>query len=1562
MPNSNDDVSSSESESGKGTSRSCDSDVWRKKHRGERQTLVPSSKKGDEGQCVRHKQLSNAESNESQRLTSSSRKRKSNDRIENDKSSSSVHDGQRTSLPVVKSQEALTLDIAMKKITNLENLLLKYAEKQETQSSLASTSMSTMKADCIPLFDPGDDKTNTTRWLHKIDQLAEMDNWSERKTIHYMQTRLAGIARIWYDSLTTYEYSWNEWKSLILRTFPDVKDFATLLRTMLNRKKRREENWHSYYFDKIGLIKACGINDRNAVSCIIDGINDISVQTGAKAGRYDTPEELYSNYFTALSSMDNNQYYDEASFNKPVTERLGRRDELMRRQSVQRHHPYPKESPRKFNKLRCFNCNELGHLADKCSKPRKSCTICKRLGHVSTECRRKNSASVLLAKSLQASCSRYKITCKVNGQEVPECLVDTGCSGVLIQRGIAQKLGLTWTPCDVTIRGYNNSYTKTIGKVKVTLQVDEAQNEVDALVVEDCVQNFSMLIGESFLKQNLLISYKDDVCVIEDSDLARTMMDIISSRKVNLRTSHETVIPPGEMKLIDVTSSEADGDVFVEFQVRPKPNNTHFLVQCVTAAPSGIISILNTSPNPVKYEKNQVIARGMTCYTDCGQSDLTAFSAFEVELTKFTRDDIARQISDSLNEVEVERLLNLINEYRECFATTTAELGKYEGTEMNIQLTDERPITYRPYRLSYDERMKVRSIVENLESNGIIRESQSPYASPILLVKKKTNDWRMCVDYRALNAKTVKDRYPLPRVDEHLDRLAGCKYFTSLDLAAGYHQIPMSKSSIEKTAFITPDGHYEYLRMPFGLVNAPAVFQRTINHVLGPLRFTQALAYMDDILLPSSDIETGFESLRNVLNVFRDARLTLNMTKCHFFQSKVDYLGHEISECGIRPGTRKVEAVEKFPTPLSVHNVRQFVGLCSYFRKYIKGFSFIARPLTLLTCKGEAFVWGTEQQRAFKELKEKLVSRPVLSLYRPGAPTELHTDASKWGIAGILMQQHKDGSLHPILYYSRQTSKEEQRYHSYELEAMAVVYSMKHFRPYLLGFKFKVVTDCNALRTTMTKRDLIPRIGRWWLAISEFDFEVEYRPGTKMGHADALSRNPVTETDDWSEVIDVNIVDITMDDWILTTQLVDKRCRYLTEVLQNTSKSNEEKQIHQEFKLIDNRIFKQTSSGIRWLVPKHARRQVVAYYHDDVGHFGLEKVLKAMEESFWFSGMRRYAKRYIQCCLRCLYNKNPTGKQPGLLQPIEKIALPMDTLHVDHLGPFVKSKRHNQYLIVAVDSFTKFIFLRAVKSTKVDPLTKFLDDVFGNFGVTRRLICDKGAAFTSKKFREYCAKYNIKLIHNATATPRANGQVERYNRTLLHAIASSTDDEERWDECLEQIRFGMNSTINAGTKKSPYEVLMGYKPKPKSSAYLLNEINTQVVQDNLTKIRKDVEATIVKDQERQKERYDRKRRPAPTYEVGQLVLIKRSIPSNDGKSRKLLQKNAGPYLITKLLPHDRYCIEDIPGSKRSKKPYKGIVAVDKIKLYSTNISDDDIESDEEGDVLSKGQSDSKIKL
>lgn len=879
---------------------------------------------------------------------------------------------------------------------------------------------------------------------------------------------------------------------------------------------------------------------------------------------------------------------------------------------------------------------------------------------------------------------------------------------------------------------------------------------------------------------------------------------------------------------------------------------------------------------------------------------------------------------------------DLLSEFSDRISKCMSELGKTDAAKMEIKMLTDEPVVYRPYRLPLAEKEILRGIIDELLCNNIIRESTSAYSSPVLLVKKKTGDVRMCVDYRRLNALIVKDQMAFPLIDEQLDLLGkdehGDKYefFTALDLASGFYQVPMDENSIDKTAFITPDSHYEFLRMPFGLCNAPSVFQRLMNNVLGSLKNKIAFPYMDDVIIPSTTVEEGLRRLRLVFEAFRKHNLTIKLSKCSFFHKQIDYLGREISADGIKPGKRKIEAILRMDEPKTVKQVRQFLGLSGYFRKFVKNYSGIVEPLTRLTRKDSKWCWQAEQQEAFKTVKAALVSRPVLAIFDHSLPTELHTDASSSAVAAILFQTH-DGVQRVVAYFSKKTTIDQRQYHSYELETMAVVYALHHFRVYLLGINFTVITDCSAIKTAFSKKDLLPRIGRWWLQVQEFTFDIKHRPGTRMPHVDALSRLPIVDG------IDINQVDITEGDWIKAAQMQDEQLSRIHKILKVAEKNSETKQYFREYELKDEKLYRKLQDGRKlWAVPKLARWQILKLCHDKAGHMGVENTLKRIQLNYWFPKMRRFVTKYINACLNCAYYKNTTIKNRGKLHPIEKQPIPFHTIHLDHVGPFETSKSGNKFLLVIVDGFTKFTIIEAVKSTKVKPVIRALQTAMCIFGVPARIISDRGTAFTSKTFRIFCESYAIKHILNAVASPRSNGQCERYNGTIVNMLATTSveDKGDTWDLHVKNIQSALNTSFNKSINTTPVQALFGYQTRPMAEGSLLNSLQTVVDRINISELRDKVKDHITQDQQRQKARYDKHRREAERFQVGDLVRVLITSYANTGVSKKLLPKFKGPFRVVKVLFNDRYELEDLREGAR-RRNIRMVVAADKLQKWIT---------------------------
>jgi hypothetical protein len=382
------------------------------------------------------------------------------------------------------------------------------------------------------------------------------------------------------------------------------------------------------------------------------------------------------------------------------------------------------------------------------------------------------------------------------------------------------------------------------------------------------------------------------------------------------------------------------------------------------------------------------------------------------------------------------------------------------------------------YRMSYEEMNELKRQLADLLHKGFIRPSTSPFGAPVLFVHKKEGTLRLCVDYRALNKITIKNRYPLPRIDELMDRLVGSCYFTKIDLYSGYHQIRIKPEDIPKTAFRTRYGHYEFLVLPFGLTNAPATFMTLMNDVFRKYLDQFVIIYLDDILIYSKSKEKHITHVRKVLDVLRTHKLYAKISKCEFFQKQVEYLGHFISQEGISVDKRKVEVLQKWPTPANISELRSFLGLASYYRKFVSHFSSIASPLTQLLHKDQKYEWNEDREKSFQELKQHLTSAPVLLLPDPTKPFSVTADASDLAIGAVLSQNQGKGEQ-PVAYESRKLSPAEINYPIHEKELLAIVHALKLWRPYLEGTKFTVITDHASLEFIKSQSTLSRRQARW---------------------------------------------------------------------------------------------------------------------------------------------------------------------------------------------------------------------------------------------------------------------------------------------------------------------------------------------------------------------------------------------------------------------------------------------------------------------------------------------------
>ena len=590
-------------------------------------------------------------------------------------------------------------------------------------------------------------------------------------------------------------------------------------------------------------------------------------------------------------------------------------------------------------------------------------------------------------------------------------------------------------------------------------------------------------------------------------------------------------IPAGYQKMV---RAKVEGDVREKmslFTPLPLENGLVMADSAVDLSEGNcvVLVVQNRGPTPVRLKKKRVLGQvvAVTKYSSGAGKEQTVdpISSSSATVCTVAHDGIPPKDREALLlqqlQLEVDHLppeeqgclKDLIRSYADVFALNSGELGTTDVVEHTINTGDHPPIKQPLRRTPFSLRAKMDQLVQEMLSQGVIEQSKSPWASPVVLVSKKDGGLRFCIDYRQLNRVTKLDEFPLPRIDDTLDLLAGAKFFTTLDLASGYWQVAMDSKDQEKTAFMTYSGLYEFKKMPFGLVNAPATFQRLMEVVLSGLAREGCLVYLDDVLVMGKTMAENNKNLRLVLDRLRAAGLRLKPKKCCFAQLQVRYLGHIVSSDGMRTDPKKLQAVREFPPPSSVKEVRSFVGLASYYRKFIPHFARVAGPLHALTKKDVTFVWTPECQSAFEELKQLLTTAPLLVYPRFDRPFMLETDASGSGLGAVLVQRQDDGSVRPVAYASRSLQHHEKNYGITELEGLAVVWSAKHFRHYLYGHKCQVYTDHEALKALLNTPRPSGKLARWGMALQELDLAILYRPGKGNSNADVLSRSPLPKVE-----------------------------------------------------------------------------------------------------------------------------------------------------------------------------------------------------------------------------------------------------------------------------------------------------------------------------------------------------------------------------------------------------------------------------------------------------------------
>jgi transposase InsO family protein len=938
-------------------------------------------------------------------------------------------------------------------------------------------------------------------------------------------------------------------------------------------------------------------------------------------------------------------------------------------------------------------------------------------------------------------------------------------------------------------------------------------------------------------------------------------------------------IPANTAIVIQCTGPRIDGDIVVN----PLTNGAHLhrnfrTVHTCNVVNNGkiMVRVANIGDEDIFIKPRTRIGTVSKCDVEHGNSSIgfnRTGSVEEIFIQQCKVSEVASldenfDLPDDIyqldcSEQEKTLITALFRKYSDVFSRNDDDIGCTSTIQHRIRLTDEKPVSQQYRRIPPAQYEEVKQHIRKLLDNGVIRESTSPFASPIVLVRKKDNSLRLCVDYRRLNEKTIKDKFPLPRVDETFDVLHGSAIFTTLDLTSGYNQLQIAEEDIGKTAFTTPFGLYEYTRMPFGLTNAPATFQRLMQHCFREEVFRILLVFLDDIIIFSQTLTENIQRLDKVFSILRQHGLKLKMKKCQFFKPSVKYLGHIVSKHGISTDDDKISCIVNWKVPMNVKEVKSFLGFAGYYRRFIRHFSQIAEPLLNIAKTNVKHPkatfgdkWTKDCQDSFEKLKCLLSSTPVLGYADFTVPFILETDASSHGL-GAVLSQVQNGRTVVIAYASRTLRPNERSsktMSSLKLELLALKWSVtEKFRDYLIGSKFVVYTDNNPLKY-LSSAKLGAYEQKWASQLADFNFEIKYRPGKQNANADALSRLSSDSSDildqcvngtivppdvktAQSSVIYINSVDISYCDTfpsytkedLGTLQSEDPvigKCKnfIVSETIPKPSfvrKQNKKIQalLRQQKHLmncdgvIHRRISDPKLGDLDQIVlPECLKDVVLQSLHDENGHQGIERTFNLIRQRCFWPQMFKDIRSYCQRCERCAVSKIPPPKihaNMGHLSASE----PLECVAIDF--SILEKAQGYENVLVLTDVFSKWTIAIPTRDQTAQTVAKVLvKELFCTFGVCKRIHSDQGKCFEAEIIQQLCSLYNIKKSRTTAYHPQGNGQCERFNRTLHDLLRSLPPARKRkWPEYIRELVFSYNVTPHASTGYSPYYLMYGRHPR-----------------------------------------------------------------------------------------------------------------------------------------------------
>lgn len=1178
----------------------------------------------------------------------------------------------------------------------------------------------------------------------------------------------------------------------------------------------------------------------------------------------------------------------------------------------------------------------------------------------------------------------WVVTCTLKGVDV-DFIVDTGSRvTIMCESDLERIMGRVDQLVDTTswlkLKAANDLDMPYIGYLEMDLTVfGQTLPKRGILIRRDSKTDGSRpgLLGMNILGE--LPQFKQMQNIEPVQQPSRALARVAGCRDIPL--------PPQSISRIDVTGPSKPGTAIIE-PLPVAPNRSIYVVPTVVDCDTGRyqVEVVNTADTVILLHPRAVL--GSVCEVEIVNSgtdiqfQLSSENVLQVDvcsvdqkqfLDEFGSPSNKSQQFSSVEQVPLSHLprdqqhqvRDLLFRHKDVFAADEDDLGLTSTVRHSIPTLDDQPVRQPYRRIPPNQLEEVKQHIRQLLNRGIVRESTSPYASQMVLVRKKNGKLRLCIDFRALNAKTRKDAYPLPRIEETLDSLGGAKYFSTIDLQSAYNQLEIVEEDRHKTAFNSPLGLLEYNRMAFGLCNAPGSFQRLMQIVFRDELFAGVLVFLDDIMVYSDTLDSHLARLDLVLQKLREHGLKVEPQKCCFLQTSVRYLGHVLSAEGVATDFEKTKAVSEWPIPNNARELRAFIGTCSFYRRYIKGFSKIASPLQALINadphkgarrrKGRQHVksglsvgheqqrapkwcWDLSCQEAFDALKQALCSAPILAYADFSQPFVLEVDASFHGFGAVLSQK-QEGNLRVIAYASRclrGSERNDANYSSMKLELAGLKWAItEKFRDFLLGSHFTVYTDNNPLCYVMTTAKLGATEQRWVAQLSQFNFDIVYRPGRQNGAADGLSRKGTDgeyckiEKEEVSKILGVTVIPselfvpltkmavemfsvhvnelealvepcstalpVLSKGELRELQQQDSLLKSVWKYFQMGRKPTRTEQDSLELQIVirqwkylqehDGLLYRvirnpRTGCALRQLLlPSVLKSQILEELHNKLGHQGSERTEELIRERCYWPRMHQEIRQYVSKCERCAVAKAPAPvrvpmRHLSATRPLELVAMDFTVLEPAANGV--------ENVLVVTDVFTKFAIAVPCRNQKATTTAKALvKEWFFRYGIPERLHSDQGRNFEAKVVQALYNMYGIKKSRTTPFSPQGNGQCERLNRTLHDLLRTLPAEKKRkWPEYLPELLYAYNSSVHASTGFSPFYLMFGRQPRLPVDVILGNQ-ETEAGGDQWIELhRKRLVGAYQKageclqeESSKRKERWDQRAKDVP-LETGTLVYLR----------------------------------------------------------------------------------------